>query len=117
MDKEKTIKACEVNINNLCNNIDFYLEKTKQVANDFGGPSIYFHKEAIKESQTEFLGKRHLDMIYAVLPSWGMHRMGNTNTKVVEYDNFVSQINSNKDILHDLYTKDINNVKIGRAHV
>jgi len=112
LDKAKIIKAYEANIDDLNNNIDLYLEKTKQVANDFGGPSIYFHKEAIKECQIEFLGKRHLDMIYAMLPSWGMHRMGKTDTKVVEYDVFVNQIISNKDILCNLCGKDMNNADI-----
>jgi hypothetical protein len=112
VDKQKHIKAYEANMADLCKNLDYFLGKTRQVAQDFGGPSIYFHKEAINESRKDFLGGRHLDMIYAMLPSWGMHRMGNTNTKVVEYDDFINQISSNKDVLFHLYNKNMNNVDI-----
>lgn len=36
----------------------------------FDGPSKYFSLEALKACEKHFLGHRHLEMIYAVLPAW-----------------------------------------------
>lgn len=76
-------------------NLSEYLKKTKGL---FEGPSIHFHKRALYECSRDFLGKDHLEMIYAVLVSWGMHRMGEKGkngknlTKMCEYGEFVRQI-------------------------
>ncbi|MDP3261156.1 MAG: hypothetical protein Q8M34_11350, partial [Thermodesulfovibrionales bacterium] len=46
---------------------------------------------AIKEQATNFLSNRHIEMIYATLASWGMHRMGDpeeTKAKMVDFDIF-----------------------------
>ena len=78
-----------------CGNLPKYLEKTKCL---FSGPSIYFHHRALEECKRAFLGKNHLEMIYAVLVSWGMHRMGEKGkkgknlTKMCDYRDFEKQI-------------------------
>jgi hypothetical protein len=77
-------------------NIDYYMKFTKDTGGKFGGPSIYFHQEAIKEGKKHFLSERHLEMIYAMLPSWGMHRMGDYKVKTINYDLFLEQIENNK---------------------
>ena len=108
---EAVKKSFEENLIDLENNLPLYLAKTTDVGKDFGGPSIYFHKEAIKEITIEFLGKRHIDMIYAMLPAWGMHRMGEeSKTKVVDYDQFVLQIDKIKLNLIDLKNKHISEI-------
>jgi hypothetical protein len=65
------------------------------VLQDFGGPSVYFHQQAISAQASAFLEDRHIEMIYATLASWGMHRMGDpedTKAKMVEFDDFRSSI-------------------------
>ena len=37
----------------------------------FGGPSLHFHKRALSTH-----GDEKIEMVYAMLVSWGMHRMG-----------------------------------------
>ena len=80
----------EINIKELSERLPFYLEKTREIPGEvFTGPSLHFHTRAIEESKKEFLGPTHLEMIYAVLPAWGMHRMGETETKVeVDFKDF-----------------------------
>ena len=105
--KQEIIKNYDLNLLDLSNNLNKYIEKTKDIGQDFGGPSIYFHNEAIGEISKGFLGKRHLDMIYAVLPAWGMHRMGKTYTKVVDYNHFIEEIMKQKDIIYGIKNKKI----------
>ena len=65
-----------------------FLRVLEGVPNSFGGPSIHFHEEAIKKSEgNDFLHDPHLEMIYAVLPAWGMHRMTQT-TRIVKFTTF-----------------------------
>lgn len=72
-----------------------YYDLSVGVLQDFGGPSVYFHQQAIRAQASAFLGDRHIEMIYATLASWGMHRMGDpedTKAKMVEFDDFRSSI-------------------------
>jgi len=70
----------------------------KQLVNEdigpsFGGPSVFFHLDAIKLCRSDkFLSEDHIKSIYAGLCAWGMHRMGDTDTKLVEYDKFLLSI-------------------------
>ncbi len=87
------------NENDLLSNINYYYDRSLSVLKEFGGPSIYFHVQTIKEQETSFLSDRHIEMIYATLTSWGMHRMGdpeNTKAKLVEYNYFKQSILSCK---------------------
>lgn len=78
-------------------------EEPAVIADYFGGPSVYFHQQAIIEARKGFLHDRHLEMIYAVLPSWGMHRMGKTKNKIVSFKKFKGQIEARA--THKLLTK------------
>jgi hypothetical protein len=81
----------------------------------FDGPSLYFHLEALKTSDWE----RKLEMIYAVLVSWGMHRMGPKGAKMVGYKTFTDSLKDHhdkineaskwsiSDVLNDLHKWDI----------
>src|SRR5437879_5613816 len=46
----------------------------------FGGPCVYFHLECLRAGRDAFLSERHLEMLYATLTAWGLHRMGDTET-------------------------------------
>jgi len=73
-----------------------------KVHENFGGPSVYFHQQAIQESRNNFLSDRHIEMIYATLSAWGMHRMGKTKTKMVDFSLFKSALLNIKPNLDEL---------------
>ncbi len=58
----------------------------------FTGPSIYFHQKTIlllkkyENAQAAIKTTDFLESLYATLTSWGMHRMGKTNAKLVEFE-------------------------------
>src|SRR5882672_11022251 len=61
----------------------------------FGGPCIYFHNECLRDGRDAFLSVRHVEMLYATLTAWGMHRMGNaesTKTKLTGWEQFHGSI-------------------------
>lgn len=68
----------------------------------FGGPCVYFHLQCLAEGERNFLSLRHMEMLYATLTAWGMHRMGDserTKTKLSEWDRFFESFQRNKEIL------------------
>lgn len=100
------------NLDALTRNIHCFMNKVTEVEKGFGGPAMYFHQEALKEIRNDFLGYRHLEMMYAVLPAWGMHRMGETATKIVDYNTFCKRILSQKDTLLNLKDRSYNDIAI-----
>lgn len=97
----------------LLNSLNSYYEKSRSIPKHFGGPSIYFHRQCIKECSNKktFLLKRHIELIYATLTSWGMHRMGETTTKLKDFSEFRKSIIAQKKKLLHLRKYDI--TKIG----
>jgi len=75
------------------------------VMREFGGPSVHFHVRAIAEQQRSFLSDAHIEMVYATLASWGMHKMGDpavTRTKMVDYPAFRDSILNQRERLYSL---------------
>lgn len=64
----------------------------------FPGPSLYFHERAIElrrrhPSVVSLLAdERFLEYVYAVLPAWGMHRMGAQRAKVADFAPIVAAL-------------------------
>jgi hypothetical protein len=60
----------------------------------FGGPCTYFHNECLRAGRESFLSQRHVEMLYATLASWGMHRMGDetTKAKLTEWQTFSASL-------------------------
>jgi hypothetical protein len=90
------------NERNLIGNLQYYYDRSLAVLKEFGGPSVYFHIQSIKEQNSNFLSNRHLELIYATLASWGMHRMGDpeeTKAKLVEFSDFKNSILSQREKL------------------
>lgn len=84
-----------------------YKSNIAKSANNFGGPSLYFHQKALAYQQSEFLSDRHIEYVYATLVAWGMHRMGLTGAKMPNYDEFKESIVAHKDKLEELRGKRI----------
>lgn len=82
----------------------------------FPGPSLYFHEQAIAvrrghASAAEMVADhRFLEYVYAVLPAWGMHRMGKQAAKVGPFSEFAASIQSQVQSLSALWDLDIRNV-------
>ncbi len=94
------------NEDDVINNLKYYYDRSLEF-NQFGGPSIYFHTQAISEQETNFISDRHIEMIYATLASWGMHRMGDpkdTKAKMVEFHDFKQSIATHRDNLEQFYS-------------
>ena len=56
-------------------------------ARTFGGPSLHFHLRSLESSQAKNFD-RFSEHVYALLASWGMHRMGPGGSKMKEFDEF-----------------------------
>jgi len=71
----------------------------------FGGPCVYFHRECLRAADTAFLSVRHIEMLYATLAAWGMHRMGGadkTKTKLTDWERFSTSITGSAGRLAEL---------------
>jgi hypothetical protein len=79
----------------------------------FSGPSVYFHQRAIETrrqhaSAASLLAHdRFLEYVYAVLPAWGMHRMGSQAAKVTEFSQFAASLRSAVPVIDQLWPLDI----------
>jgi len=67
---------------------------------------------ALLNQNNNFLSKGHLNMIYAVMPSWGMHRMGTKGAKMVDFNIFENEIMKHKNDFLLLRKLDYRNVDI-----
>jgi len=59
----------------------------------FGGPSLHFHRRALGLAG-EVTEPTQIELIYAVLTSWGMHRMGASGSKMQSFGVFKQSIAS-----------------------
>ena len=67
----------------------------------FGGPSLHFHRRALG-MQGKVTGAERLELIYAVLASWGMHRMGPGGSKMQAFATFKKSVASVKECIEAL---------------
>jgi hypothetical protein len=82
-------------------------DKATEEDRTFGGPSLYFHYMCICNfAQVSIAAKlnnlQFYEYLYATLASWGMHRMGNTATKLRNFAQFRSQIFAQRETLAKL---------------
>jgi hypothetical protein len=73
-----------------------YFAGSYELFDKFGGPCRYFHDECLRASRDEFLSERHIEMLYATLTAWGMHRMGIGKTKLTEWRRFRDSIQTRR---------------------
>lgn len=65
-----------------------YFSRSYDEFRAFGGPCVYFHLECLRAGKEAFLSRRHIEMLYATLTAWGMHRMGGTETTKTKLTNW-----------------------------
>jgi hypothetical protein len=71
----------------------------------FGGPCVHFHRECVLAGEAGFLSERHVEMLYATLTAWGMHRLGDagtTKTKLTEWTIFRDSVRRAGELLDDV---------------
>jgi hypothetical protein len=79
----------------------------------FSGPSVYFHQRALETRRQHtsaaslFADDRFLEYVYAVLPSWGMHRMGGQAAKVTEFSQLAASLRSAIPLIDQLWPLNI----------
>lgn len=105
------MKISDKNFKLLQENYKSLYPKLSDLHSHFGGPSVYFHQQALLECRQNFLSQRHIELIYATLASWGMHRMGKTKTKIVEFEIFRESILKQSSRLNELKTINLRNYK------
>jgi hypothetical protein len=102
-------------IDDLSANFAQYLREFEHRA-VFGGPSVHFHVRAIERRMTHesvraaIADEELLELIYAMLTSWGMHRMGPKGAKLVDFEPFCNGIRSQVAILEEIETLVIEDV-------
>lgn len=75
----------------------------------FPGPSLYFHLRAIERRREHHTAKSLLDdslfleYVYAVLPAWGMHRMGPQAAKVGDFVQITTALKESAPALEQLW--------------
>jgi hypothetical protein len=57
----------------------------------FSGPSVYFHLRTLAAARARALDQ-FAEYAYAMLASWGMHRMGPSGSKMGEFEEFRSSL-------------------------
>src|SRR5579863_6302912 len=70
----------------------------------FSGPSLHFHRRALRAT-----GDEKTEMVYALLVSWGMHRMGG-GPQMNEFDIFSSSITRHLPVIEALSGKRIDDI-------
>ena len=76
----------------------------------FGGPSMYFHHRAVELCKSDFLSEGHIEMVYATLVAWGMHRTGKGGSKMPNFKDFSNSIKSVSSTLYKYQHTKIENV-------
>ncbi len=79
----------------------------------FEGPSLYFHQRALERqcmaaSAAALLrDEQFLEYVYAVLPAWGMHRMGKQTAKVPDFATFAGALRACESHVERLWSLEI----------
>lgn len=82
----------------------------------FPGPSLYFHERALEQRRNHpdaaslLADTQFLEYVYAVLPAWGMHRMGNQKAKVVDFHVMVDSLRAMTEAIQGLWTGRITSI-------
>jgi len=106
---QRTLRSISQQTKDLIARFDNYTSRFEEAFSrdkTFGGPSLYFHFQCIKKYscvplEAKFRDERFFEYIYAVLASWGMHRMG-TDTRLRSYHEFKREIISQRDRLSEI---------------
>lgn len=92
-----------------------------EASHAFPGPSLYFHAKAIERRRAHrsaaglLADDRFLEYVYAVLPAWGMHRMGGQRAKVRDFTDIVDRLRANRSRIEWLWRFRITTLRAAEA--
>ncbi|MBN2137803.1 MAG: hypothetical protein JW720_08350 [Sedimentisphaerales bacterium] len=86
-------RELESRVEDILKEADLYHKKYYE-SETFSGPSLHFHRRSLAVQDGSWAEK--VELIYAVLASWGMHRMGAKGSKMQRYDIFENSVLSVK---------------------
>ena len=104
-------------VNELVANFANYCEIFDQ-AELFTGPSLYFHFKTMNlrrqyRSVSEAINDdKFLDCIYATLASWGLHRMGQGNTKLAEFRELTESFRNQTEQIQEIESRRILEIEL-----
>ncbi len=105
------------NVDELIGGFTRYVD-TFEASEAFPGPSLYFHERALdqrrlhEDVESLLADERFFEYMYAVLPAWGMHRMGNQAAKVGRFDSMVTSFQSCRPLLESLWPRRITDIPV-----
>lgn len=114
MFREATIRRLERRVSRLQAGFPRYLQAFAS-AELFSGPSVYFHRRTLdclkvhRSAVDAVRDDRYLEALYAKLMAWGLHRMGPTNAKLIEFADFCRILRRNADLIGELEPYSISN--------
>ncbi len=114
MRRAKTEAIVQRRVDRLCRRFKTYLEVFEK-KDRFTGPSLYFHRRAMaqrrgKDCSQLLADPVFLEYVYAVLASWGMHRMGSTGAKLLPFEELARSIRSQRSSLEQMWAWPIHSV-------
>lgn len=116
--RRKRVERARTNVEALIGDFSTCVRRFER-SNAFPGPSLYFHEKAIARRRRhstvgELLAdEQFFEYVYAVLPSWGMHRMGKQAAKVGDFDAMVESFRSCASVIERLWDLHISHVPEG----
>lgn len=96
------------NVEALISGFDGYVRRF-EASDVFTGPSLYFHERALQRRRLHATAaglvadERFVEYVYAVLPSWGMHRMGAQRAKVADFATFAMSLQAAAPVIQELW--------------
>jgi hypothetical protein len=111
-----TLKRMDDRVEDLIDGFASYVQVFHE-AQLFTGPSLYFHLRAAKDRQqhdsvsSAIHDDAFLELVYATLASWGMHRMGSGGAKLVDFSDFRDSFREQADRIQCLEQLQLTNLE------
>lgn len=111
-DRPRRSDRARVNVEALVGDFDEHVRRF-EASGAFSGPSVYFHERAIERRRLHataaslLADQWFLEYVYAVLPSWGMHRMGSQSAKVSEFSQLAASLRAARPVIEELWPLNI----------
>lgn len=107
MRRQSTLDRMDRRVNSLCSDFSYYVDEFDS-SNLFTGPSLYFHSRTLDRLRkcgalaTAFEDNLFFEYLYATLTAWGLHRMGASAAKLVDFETFRSSLRNQKSEIEGL---------------
>jgi len=91
--RDSTKSRTAERVGDLSSRFPLYLARFRE-ANRFSGPSLHFHLRTVdrlrqhRDAASALGDETYLEMLYATLAAWGLHRMGPGNAKLRDFSEF-----------------------------